>query len=50
MKKILKNYFKKFIQKIADENSKSFGSGKLDCCGLNKTNNATKKSDAKDKQ
>lgn len=40
----IKNYFKKSIKKMADENSKTFGNGKMDCCDLNRANNAVKKS------
>lgn len=39
MKKILKN----FLKKIADENKKSFGTKKLDCCDLNKPKGVTQK-------
>lgn len=35
----MKNSFKKFIKKIAKQNDKNFGNGKLDCCGINKANN-----------
>ncbi|WP_251859996.1 LDCC motif putative metal-binding protein [Clostridium sp. Marseille-Q2269] len=38
MIKLLKN----FLKKLEQENSKSLGSGKLDCCDLNKSNNNTK--------
>ncbi|MBC2398136.1 hypothetical protein BD780_001401 [Clostridium tetanomorphum] len=45
----MKNIFKKFIKRLADENSKTFsGSGKLDCCSLNRENN-TKKDNKKNK-
>lgn len=49
MIKFLKNYFKNFIKKIAEENDKSFGNGKLDCCDLNKSNNAIKKTNTENK-
>lgn len=39
----IKNYFKKSIKKMAEENSKTFGNGKMDCCDLNKASNAVKK-------
>lgn len=39
----MKNFFKNFLKKIADENKKSFGNGKLDCCELNKSKNVAKK-------
>ncbi|GAA0730163.1 hypothetical protein GCM10008905_31120 [Clostridium malenominatum] len=35
----MKKFLKDFIKKIADQNSKTFGNGKLDCCDLNKSNN-----------
>lgn len=35
----MKKWFKNFIKKIADENSKNLGNQKLDCCGLNRPNN-----------
>lgn len=31
-------WFKKFIKKIEEENKKSFGSKKMDCCELNRKN------------
>lgn len=43
MRNFLKSYFKNFFKKIAEENNKSFGNGKLDCCDLNKSNNGEKK-------
>ncbi|PRR80126.1 hypothetical protein CLLI_05100 [Clostridium liquoris] len=44
----MKNVFKRFIKKLADENSKTFpGNGKLDCCGLNKDNKGCKNKDPK---
>lgn len=49
MKNFIKDYFKKSIKKIAEENSKTFGSGKLDCCGLNSSNNESKKVKDKNK-
>ncbi|WP_315116289.1 LDCC motif putative metal-binding protein [uncultured Clostridium sp.] len=39
----MRNLIKKFIKKLADENSKTFGTGeKLDCCNINKSSNAKK--------
>lgn len=35
MKKFLKN----FLKKIEEQNTKSLGGGKLDCCDLNKSEN-----------
>ncbi len=31
-----KNFLKKIIEKIANENEKNFGNNKLDCCNINK--------------
>lgn len=42
----MKKFLEKFIKKIADQNEKSFGSGKLDCCDLNKSNNTPKGSNS----
>ncbi|WP_347564530.1 LDCC motif putative metal-binding protein [Clostridium botulinum] len=39
---------KKFLQKLEQENGKSFGNNKLDCCDLNKSNN-NRKTDNKSK-
>ena len=39
----MKNFFKNFLKKIADENKKSFGTKKLDCCDLNKSKGTTQK-------
>ena len=30
-------FIKKFLDKLTEENEKSFGSGRLDCCDLNKS-------------
>lgn len=49
MKNFLKDYFKNSIKKMAEENEKSFGKGKLDCCDLNKSNNAIKKTNNENK-
>jgi hypothetical protein len=35
MKK-LKEKINKFLEKLTEENKKTFGSGKLDCCEVNK--------------
>lgn len=44
----MKNIFKNFIKKLANENSKTFsGNEKLDCCNLNKENNGSKSKDSK---
>ncbi|MCS4465844.1 LDCC motif putative metal-binding protein [Clostridium botulinum] len=40
--------FKKFSKKLEQQNSKSFGNNKLDCCDLNKSNN-NRKTDNKSK-
>lgn len=37
MKK-LKEMLKKLINKIGEENNKSFGNKRIDCCDLNKKN------------
>ncbi len=34
----LKEILKKLINKIGEENSKSFGNKRIDCCDLNKEN------------
>lgn len=44
----MKNIFKKFIKKLADENNKTFsGNRKLDCCSLNRESNGVKNKDSK---
>lgn len=45
----MKGFLKKFIRKIAEENNKSFGSDKLDCCGLNSNSGKEKKNNSKNK-
>lgn len=47
---IMKNYWKKFTKKInkfladlAEENKRSFGTGKLDCCQLNRDSTSKKR-------
>ena len=35
---------------MAEENSKTFGNGKMDCCDLNRSNNAVKKQNNSGKQ
>jgi hypothetical protein len=42
-------FIKDFLKKLEVANDKSFGNGKLDCCGLNKPSNANKKADNKNK-
>lgn len=37
-----KGFFSRFLEKIADVNEKSFGSGKLDCCDSEKKKNKKK--------
>jgi hypothetical protein len=32
----LKNSFNRFLENLAEENKKSFGNDKLDCCQLNR--------------
>ncbi len=34
--KRIKKAYNKFLLELAEENKKSFGEGKLDCCQLNK--------------
>lgn len=46
---IMKAFLKKFIRKIAEENDKTFGNNKLDCCGLNSNNVKNKKDGSKNK-
>lgn len=36
--KLIKNRWNKFLKKLAEENKKSFGDQKLDCCTMNKKN------------
>jgi hypothetical protein len=43
-------FLKNLIKKIEEENNKSFGNGKLDCCGLNKPNNINNKSTSNKKK
>jgi hypothetical protein len=40
---------KDFIERLAAENEKNFGSGRLNCCDLNKSSNTSKKAINKDK-
>jgi hypothetical protein len=42
-------FIKDFLKKLEEANDKSFGSGKLDCCGMNKPNNLPKKVENKKK-
>ena len=42
-------FIKNFLKKLEEANDKSFGSGKLDCCGMNKPNNIPKKAENKNK-
>lgn len=42
-------FLKNLIEKLAEENTKTFGTGRLDCCDLNKSNNISKKVDNKNK-
>lgn len=45
----MKNFIKNLINRVAAENEKSFGNGKLDCCDLNKLNNQVTKNKTKTK-
>jgi len=42
--KKVKRAINDFLVKLAQENQKSYGSGRLDCCNLNKNDNASKRS------
>lgn len=33
---LIKNRWEKFLKNLAEENKKSFGNEKLDCCSMNK--------------
>lgn len=35
----IKNRWKQFLDKLADENKKAFGDAPLDCCSLNQKEN-----------
>ncbi|WP_187287439.1 LDCC motif putative metal-binding protein [Gottschalkia acidurici] len=48
MKKI-KQFLKNFLKKIEEQNNQSFGTGRLDCCDLNKSPNVNKKTVNKNK-
>lgn len=41
--KRMKKSYQKFLLELAEENKKSFGEGKLDCCQLNKNSAANTK-------
>jgi hypothetical protein len=41
MFKRIKSAINKFLEDLAKENKQSFGSGRMDCCNLNKSNNKT---------
>jgi hypothetical protein len=41
--KRIKAAWNRYLENLAEENKKSFGSGKLDCCQLNKNTNINKK-------
>lgn len=43
MFKKLKKVIKNFLEDMAKENQESFGTGKIDCCDLNRRNSNTKK-------
>lgn len=44
------NWFKKWLDKLAEENNKAFNGKKLDCCELNRSNNNVKKQDISSKK
>lgn len=39
MFKKIKQAINRYLEELAKENQKSFGSGRMDCCNLNKVNN-----------
>ncbi|WP_425449014.1 LDCC motif putative metal-binding protein [Dethiothermospora halolimnae] len=39
----MKKWFKNLLKKIEQQNKKSFGSGKMDCCELNQQSNSGSK-------
>ncbi len=43
MLKRLKRAINGLIEKLAEENEKSFGNGKLDCCQINQQNKCVKR-------
>jgi hypothetical protein len=43
------SFIKNLIKKIEEENNKTFGAGKLDCCDLNKSKKTMAKVVNKDK-
>lgn len=43
MFKRIKEAFNRFLEDLAKENQKSFGTGKMDCCNLNRSNNEEKR-------
>lgn len=42
-------FIKDFIKRLGEENSKTFGDKRLDCCDLNRTNNTDKKTNNNNK-
>lgn len=36
-------FIEEWLKKLGEQNKKTFGTSKLDCCDLNRTNNASKK-------
>ena len=38
------NWFKKWLDKLAEENKKAFNGKRLDCCDLNSTSNKSSES------
>ena len=43
-------FIKNWLNRLAEENEKSFGKGKLDCCDLNKPKNANSQASNKEKK
>lgn len=44
------NSLKKFLKKLEEANTKSFGNGKLDCCNFNKDNKPISKINTENKK
>ena len=46
---MLLKFIEEWLEKLGEQNKKSFGTSRLDCCDLNKTNNVSNKVNNKDK-
>lgn len=42
----MKKWFEKFLKKIEEANKESFGTGRMDCCDLNKASGNSNKNTA----